>query len=159
MPAIPEDLVESLEGGVSILVGTCDAEMRPEVARAVGASISRDRTEATIYLHETWGGKALANLRAHREIAVGFSRPVDHFAIQLKGPVARFLEPAEGDRSVVDRYHATYGEQLYMVGFPRSITRRFVFWPAVGVTFTVRDIFVQTPGPDAGKRLEAASTR
>jgi hypothetical protein len=153
---IPEDIIDFLEGGISILVGTCDLETRPEVARAVGASVSRDRSEVTIYLHEAWGAKALANLRANGEIAVGFSRPLDNFAIQLKGRTTRFLSPSEGDRSVVDRYHATYSEQLYMVGFPRSITRRFVLWPAVGVTFTVRDVFVQTPGPDAGKRLGAA---
>lgn len=156
MTRIPEDIVEILEGGVSILVGTCDAETRPDVARGVGASVSRDRTEITIYLHETWGARALANLRARGEIAVGFSRPLDAFAMQLKGRCTRFLAPSEGDRSVVDRYHATYGEQLYMTGFPRSITKRFIFWPAVGVTFAVRDIFVQTPGPDAGKRLEGA---
>jgi len=153
---IPEDIVEILEGGVSILVGTCDAERRPDAARGVGAAVSRDRTEITIYLHETWGARALANLRARGEIAVGFSRPLDAFAMQLKGRCTRFLSPSEGDRSVVDRYHATYGEQLYMTGFPRSITKRFIFWPAVGVTFAVRDIFVQTPGPDAGKRLEGA---
>jgi hypothetical protein len=34
-----------------------------------------------------------------------------------------------------------------------------VFWPAVGVTFGVRDIFLQTPGPDAGKRLTAVEAR
>jgi hypothetical protein len=151
---IPEEIVESLEGGVSILVGTRDAENHPDVARAVGASVSRDRSEVTIYLHEVWAARALANLQANGEVAVGFSRPLDNFAIQLKGKCTRFIPPAEGDRSVVDRYHATYGEQLYMVGFPRSITRRFVFWPAVGVTFAVRDIFVQTPGPEAGRRLE-----
>ena len=156
MTRIPEDIVEVLEGGVSILVGTCDAERRPDAARGVGAAVSRDRTEITIYLHETWGARALANLRARGEIAVGFSRPLDAFAMQLKGRCTRFLAPSEGDRSVVDRYHATYGEQLYMTGFPRSITKRFIFWPAVGVTFAVRDIFVQTPGPDAGKRLEGA---
>ena len=155
MPAIPEDIVEFLEAGVSILVGTCDAERRAEVARGVGCSVSRDRTEVTIYLHEGWGARALGNLRANGEIAVGFSRPFDHFAIQLKGKCTRFVPPSDGDRTVVDRYHATYGEQLYMTGFPRSTTRRFVFWPAVAVTFGVRDIFVQTPGPDAGKRLEA----
>jgi hypothetical protein len=154
VPTIPEDIVESLEGGVSILIGTRDAENRPDVARAVGASVARDRAAVTIYLHETWGARALANLRANGKIAVGFSRPLDNFAIQLKGTCSRFIPPGEGDRSIVDRYHATYGEQLYMVGFPRSITKRFVFWPAVGVTFSVRDMFVQTPGPGAGRRLE-----
>ncbi|MDB4937232.1 MAG: hypothetical protein JWP87_4204 [Labilithrix sp.] len=155
MATIPADIVDTLEAGVSIIIGTRDAANIPEVARAAGAAVSRDRTELTIYLHETWGAKALANLRENGDIAVGFQRPYDNFAIQMKGKCTRFVEASEGDRSVVDRYHATFGEQMYMVGFPRSITKRFVFWPAVAVTFTVRDIFVQTPGPGAGRRLEA----
>ncbi|HSO37709.1 MAG TPA: hypothetical protein VLT33_34520, partial [Labilithrix sp.] len=104
MATVPADLVDFLEGGVSILVGTCDAERRPHVARAAGAALSPERTAMTVYLHETWAAQALANLRAHPEIAVGFSRPLDHLALQLKGTCTRFLSPAEGDRSVVDRY-------------------------------------------------------
>ena len=156
MATIPEHLVELLEGGVSVLLGTRDENHRPEVARAVGASISKDRAEVTIYLHEVWGAKALANLRANGELAVGFSRPYDNLAIQLKGKCTRFVPSTESDRGVVDRYHGSYSEALYMVGFPRSLTRRFRMWPATGVTFAVRDIFVQTPGPEAGRRLEGA---
>lgn len=155
MRTIPEDLVDFLEGGVSILVATRDAQSMPEVARGVGASISRDRTKVTIFLHEEWGAKALANLASNGEIAVGFSRPLDNFAIQLKGKVSETVPSAQLARTVADRYHASYSEQLYMVGFPRSTTKRFRVWPSTAVTFEVRDIFVQTPGPDAGKPLEA----
>jgi hypothetical protein len=156
LATIPEDMVDFLEGGVSILVGTRDPHGLPVVARGVGAAASRDRTAMTIYLHEDWGAKALANIAANGELAVGFSRPLDNFAIQLKGKCTNLVAAAaQGDRSIVDRYHASYGEQLYMVGFPRSLTKRFRVWPSTAVTFDVRDIFVQTPGPDAGKRFEA----
>jgi hypothetical protein len=152
---VPEHLVEFLEGGVSILVGTRDGAGLPEVARGIGASVSPARDTVTIYLNENWGRRALANLAANGEIAVGFSRPLDNLAIQLKGTCTAIIPPEPGGKSIVEHYHASYSEQLYMVGFPRSVTKRFKMWPAASVTFAVRDIFVQTPGPDAGKRLEA----
>jgi len=152
LATVPEDLVDYLESGVSILVGTRDARNIPEVARGVGAAVSKDRTKVTVYLTEAWSEVPLANLAGNGEIAVGFSRPLDNFAIQLKGRVTAIVRSASADRSVVDRYHNVYGEQLYMTGLPRSITRRLAFWPAAAVTFEVRDLFLQTPGPDAGKR-------
>jgi hypothetical protein len=159
LPIIPEDLVEPLEGGVSILIGTRDAENRPDVARAVGASVSRDRREVTIYLHEIWGARALANLRENGEIAAGFSRPHRPLRDPAQGKV-HALRPAERRRAERRRPLPRHVRRAALHGrLPRSITKRFVFWPAVGVTFGVRDIFLQTPGPDAGKRLTAVEAR
>ena len=53
-------------------------------------------------------------------------------------------------------YLAQFRETLYLIGLPRSLTARFNGWPVVAVTFEVRDVFLQTPGPGAGKRLEQA---
>jgi len=153
LASVPADLVDFVESGVSILVGTRDAAMAPAVAHGVGATVSTDRSEVTVYLTEAWNAGALANLEDNGEIAVGFSRPFDNLAIQIKGRCTKIVRGDAG-RSIVDRYHATYGEQLYMIGVPRSISRRLRLAPAAAVTFTVRDLFVQTPGPDAGKRLE-----
>ena len=91
MATVPADLVEFLESGVSILVGTRDAEGRPEVARGVGASLAPGRDAMTLYLQQVWGARALANLRATRELAVTFSRPLDNLSVQLKGPCTRWL--------------------------------------------------------------------
>lgn len=159
MATVPADLVEFLESGVSILVGTRDPGGRPEVARGVGASLAPGRDAMTLYLQQVWGARALANLRASRELAVTFSRPLDNLSVQLKGPCVRFLEPEEADRAVVERYHVSYSEQLLMVGLPRTLTGRIQVWPAAGVTFEIRDLFSQTPGPGAGGRLERGPAR
>jgi predicted pyridoxine 5'-phosphate oxidase superfamily flavin-nucleotide-binding protein len=151
---IPEDLVDFLEGGVSILVGTRDATLRPDASRAVGARVSGDRERITLFLSERTAARALSNLEDNARIAVGFSRPHDHFAIQLKGSVTERRPASDAERVVPERYLAAYVEQLYLVGLPRSITRRIVVWPGVAVTVAVEDLFVQTPGPGAGKRLE-----
>lgn len=154
--AIPADLVDFLTGGVSVLVGTRDAARRPEATRGVGFVIAPERTRATVYLAERASARALANLADNGEIAVGISRPMDNLTLQLKGRCVHVAQGDAVDRSIPERYHAVFMEQLYLVGFPRTLVKRFAVWPAVAVTFDVRDIFVQTPGPEAGKRLGAA---
>lgn len=153
--AIPADLVDFLEGGVSILVGTRDAGQRPETTRAVGAAVSPDRTRLSVLLAEHTAERAIANLEDNGRIAVAFSRPIDNFAVQLKGRVTELRRGDDADRRVAERYHAVYVEQLYMVGMPRSLSKRIRVWPSFAVTFEIDDIFVQTPGPGAGKPLEA----
>lgn len=159
MTVIPEDFVDYLEGGVSLLVGTRDAQNRPDVTRAMGASVSADRRSIVVYVPERWSAGSLANVAANGEVAVGFSRPIDNLSLQLKGGGARIVPPNEQGRAVVLRYHASYIEQLTMIGMPRSTLKRLSFWPAVGIEFTVRDVFLQTPGPEAGKRLGEGATR
>lgn len=152
---IPHDLVEFIESGVSILVGTRNADLRPRASRGGAASVSKDRREVTIHMTETWTKGALEDVGHNGEIAVTFTRPYDNFAMQLKGKVVRVTPSSETSRDALDRYLAAYAEQLYIVGIPKSITRRLVVWPAVAVTFGVREMYVQTPGVDAGKPLEA----
>lgn len=144
---IPEDLVEFLESGVSILVGTRNAKNEPEPMRASGALVSKDREQLSL-LFPSHNTRSIANVEENGQVAVCFSRMLDNYAIQLKGHGAVVREGGGAER-----YRAAYGEQLYMTGFPRSLTSRINVWPAKVVTFTVRDIFVQTPGPGAGARL------
>ena len=151
---IPEDLVDFLESGVSILAATRDARLRPEATRACGAIVSPDRGSLTVFLGESWNRRAFDNLAHNGELAVGFSRPLDAFSIQIKGGPAHLRAATGDERSIVDRYHAAYVEQLYIIGLPRSIVKRMAVWPARAATIDVRDMFVQTPGPEAGRRLE-----
>ena len=47
-----QDLVDFVEGGVSIMVATRDAAYAPECVRAVGATVSSDRQLITLLLNE-----------------------------------------------------------------------------------------------------------
>ena len=149
---IPEDLVDFLESGVSILVGTRNANNEPEPMRSSGAVVSKDR-ESLSLLFPLYNPRSIANVEANGHVAVCFSRFLDNFSIQLKGENAEIRDGTDEERALAERYRVAYGEQLYMAGFPRSLTSRINVWPAKVVTFRVRDIFVQTPGPGAGARL------
>jgi hypothetical protein len=149
---IPEDLVDFLESGVSILVATRNANNEPEPMRSSGASVSKDREHLSL-LFPAHNARSISNVVENGEVAVCFSRMLDNFSIQLKGGAAVVREGTDAERAIAERYRIAYGEQLYMAGIPRSLTSRMNVWPAMVVTFPVRDIFVQTPGPGAGARL------
>lgn len=152
---IPEDLVEFVESGVAILVGTRDAALRPDAIRGFGLAVHPGRTRVTVFLGAGTATRARANAEANGSIAVCLSRPIDNFTLQLKGHAVEVRAAEDAERAVVDRYGASYLEQLFLVGIPRTLARRIRMWPALAITFDVSDIFVQTPGPGAGQRLEA----
>jgi hypothetical protein len=78
------ELVDLVESGVSILVGTRDASLRPASIRGVGACVASDRRQITVYLPQSTSHKAVENLRDNGEIAVAFARPFDNFAIRSR---------------------------------------------------------------------------
>jgi len=151
---VSPELLDLLEGGVDISVATCDAQLRPEAVRGVGAVVSRDRTRVTVFVPVATSRRTVENLAHRRELAVGFVRTIDHLAIQLKGPCPEVRLATDAERSTCERYLGAYVEALHMIGLPRNMTRRLTVWPAYALALEVRDVFTQTPGPGAGNRLE-----
>lgn len=154
---VPAELVDLFESGVSLFVGTRDADLRPEAVRAVGASVSADRTRVTIFVPQATAARTIANIESNGEVAIGFSRPSDLFSVQVKGRSVDVHLATDAERPTPERYLGAFVEQLYLMGMPRGLTSTLTTWPAYAVTVEVRDMFVQTPGPGAGKRMEAAS--
>ena len=152
---LSEELVEFIESGVSMLVGTRDAALRPQIQRAVGAIVGADRESVTAYLAKAIAGKSVANLEDNGCIALTLSRPYDHRSLQLKGKLLGMRDATEIERVSQERWHAGFAEHLYIFGMPRSVIRQLAVFPSIAVTLRIDDMFVQTPGPGAGRRFEA----
>jgi hypothetical protein len=150
---IDAELAEFLESGITILVGTRDAELRPETMRGVGAHVQAGGAELTVYLPETTATASVANLRDNGRIAVAFGRPADHRTIQVKGQVVEIAPADDEDRERIERYHSALAESWGFVGVPPRVTARLAWWPCHRVRLRVEEIFVQTPGPGAGAPL------
>lgn len=154
--AIPEELARFLETGVSTLVGTRNAAMRPTASRAVGAQVSADRRSLTVCIPQATGARALVDLRECDRVAVTFSRPRDHRTVQIKGRVERTYPTPEAERERLRAYKDAFVEELHIVGMSRQVTGRLAYWPCTTLVVTVESLFDQTPGPNAGKILGAA---
>ena len=154
-----EDVVEFIESGVSMLVGTRDPKLRPHVMRAAGAVCGADRESVTVYLTKGVADQAVANLTDNGCIALTLSRPYDHRGLQIKGRMLSMRDGVDADRIHQERYLAGFVEHVYIIGLPRSVMRQLRIYPSIAVTFRAEDVFDQTPGPGAGRRFEVGRDR
>lgn len=157
MVHLSEDWVEFLESGVSMLVGSRNAELRPDCTRALGVTIGADRTTMTVFLNAALTQRMQADFADNGRIAATFSRPTDHRTVQVKGRVLAVRPTSDADRAVQERYLGAFAEQVAVVGLPRSVIRRVRVSPGIAVEVAIEDVYLQTPGPGAGRRLEEGS--
>lgn len=149
-------MLEFLEGGVSLLVGSRDDALRPDCQRGLGLRIEGQPGTLTVFLHGELGVQARANFEANGVIAVTAARIADHHTLQLKGRVLDVTAATEDDLPLQEGYRAALAESLALAGLARSVVRRLRLRPGLAVRFEVFEAFDQTPGVGAGRRMEIA---
>jgi hypothetical protein len=150
---IDAGLRAQIESVGTILVGTRDAGLKPEITRGWGAHILLDCHTVELCVSLSAGAKTLANLRDHEEIAVTFHHTNSYKTVQLKG---RFLESGEltpEDWERVQRHWLELTSQAKLTGIPLDIGSRVFTEDLVRIRFVVQEAFEQTPGPSAGSKL------
>ena len=154
---ISDEVLAFLRGGKSLVIGTRDEQLLSECARAVGlrASATGDRQHVSVFLAEPSSQRTLANLRDNGRIAIGLSHPPDHRSLQLKGRVTALVPATEDDLAFVKSYVAELAAVLDVVGVPARIIHRVNYLPCIRADVRVEEIYLQTPGPDAGSALGA----
>lgn len=142
-----------LENVGTILVGTRDAALTPEITRGWGPTILPDGHTIDLCVSLSAGAKTLQNLGDHEEVAVTFHQTVTYKTVQLKG---RFLESGEltsQDWEAVERQKSILEKQAKVHGIPLNIGSRIFNTDLVRIRFVVEEAFEQTPGPRAGGTL------
>ena len=149
-PRIPR----CLEPGLAILVGTADAGGTPHCCRGVALASGDGVETVTVYVPVATSHQTVQNVATTRRIAISASHPIDHRTIQLKGTTLETRIARDDEAGLVRARMDAYGDVLERIGVPRALTRRVVHWPAFAVTLRVEQIFDQTPGPNAGTRIQ-----
>ena len=164
MPATPSrpllcaEHIAMIDKGVSAIVASRDADLRPALMRAVGASTSVDGTHITVYLQRSQSQQLLHNLAANGHVAVVFSEPLSHRTLQLKASQVSQRAAAPSDRPALQRYLRAMEHEVGLVGFDPPFVRAmlgFELDDLVAVSFHPEAAFDQTPGPKAGAALPA----
>jgi hypothetical protein len=150
---VAEAVAAFVSGGVAVVVATRDAELRPEVARAWGPAFSAGRDTITLCIGAPPESRTRANLQEGRSIAATFSRPTTYRTVQIKGEVLGLEEPTPQQLARVDEHFSAFARETEQVGLSPDLIRRLVDPVFVAVTFAVRELYDQTPGPNAGARL------
>ena len=147
-------LAAFLEEGVGIHIGTRNAALQPNGARAIAVRVEPDGAHLVVYVARVAAARILPDLEANGQAAVGFGRPVDDRACQVKGVFAGVRDATEEERPQVLAQWDGFLGSLEKIGIPRAATRTWVTWPAVAIRLRANALFDQTPGPDAGAPLK-----
>lgn len=154
--AIDDALKALIESGVSVVVGTRDEGLVPEIVRAWGPHVNSDRRRIRMCVPEATSIRTRTNLVRNGRIAVAFSLPSNYETVQVKGRHLRTTTPSVEDLLRVDRHRESFAGVNESIGVPR--TRVEAFWHRelagsslfVTIHFVVHAVFNQTPGPAAG---------
>jgi hypothetical protein len=153
-PVLDPQVVEFIHGGVAVGVATRDDDLRPEFARAWGPEVSADGRSLRLCVAAAEGSRTRANLERNGALAVGFSPPTIARAVQVKGVASQLREPEAADLDRVERHVRMFVAEAERIGAPAELSRRiFVGSGLVAVEFSIDEVFDQTPGPTAGRRL------
>ncbi|GIZ51663.1 hypothetical protein [Noviherbaspirillum aridicola] len=166
-PAVspPQPLIDAqhaafIQGGVSMSIGACGPGRHPTLARGTGCRISADLRRVTVFVSMQQAAPVLDCVRDNGLIAAAFSQPSTHRTIQLKGRDARLVPLDEGDAALIIRYRQAFAADLATIGFRAEQVETLLGFPAsevVAIRFTLAEAYVQTPGPQAGERLQSRS--
>jgi hypothetical protein len=146
-------ITRCLDPGMSLLVGTVNAQNIPACCRAVALASSDDLATVTVYVPLATSHETIQNLATTHRMAIAATNPIDHWAIQLKGASAEARLAREDEAAFVKSRFEAFGDVLDGIGIPARVTRNASCWPAFAVSMRVDQIFDQTPGPKAGARV------
>ena len=153
---ISEKLVEFIHGPVFMAIGTRNERLRPTHTFVGGAIVSPDRETITCFVPQHRAEKIIGDLENNGRIAMGVGSP-SHESYQFKG---RYVSsrPTDAKDVAIQEIHRTKLLALMLqYGYPEQIAKPLVlgfrYQPAVAITFRVEEIFLQTPGPEAGKKI------
>ena len=153
-PGLDPEVVEFIHGGVAVGVATRDDDLRPEFARGWGPEVSADGRSLTLCVPAPEGSRMRANLEQNGAVAVGFSPPTIARAVQVKGVATLVGEPEAADLERVDKHVRSFVAEAELIGAPAELSQRmFVGTGLVAIQFSIDEVFDQTPGPTAGRRL------
>lgn len=150
---LPSGLVAMMARGVSVIVGSRDARLRPSIMRAVGSRVDEGGQSITVFLARRQSRQLLQDLAATGQLAVVFSEPSTHRSVQLKATRVETRAAGEGDLPVLQAYLRSMEGELAQIGFEAAVARALLahrLEDVVAVRFVPEQAFEQTPGPRAG---------
>lgn len=153
------ELETFFERGVSLMLGTRDADLVPELIRGWGPRLSRDRRSVSLCVAKAGSARTLENLRDNGRMAVTCALPLNSSAIQLWGRCIGTAPATRRDLIAVQAHRDAFARVNESIGVRRPFIealwqRELAGSPAmVRIRFVAEQIFNQTPGPDAGSPL------
>jgi hypothetical protein len=150
---ITAELADFVQEGIGIYIGTRNASLEPNGARAIAARVEEAGARLTIYLADVAASRILPDLESNGQAAVTFGRPVDERACQVKGTFIESRGARDDEQPLIERQWENFTRNLELIGVAPVSRSAWLKWPATAITLKPTAVFEQTPGPAAGSRL------
>jgi hypothetical protein len=151
---VPENIVRFLEGAIVAMAGTRDGNLVPHAHRVTGWHIAPDRKTMTCLIPETFTKHLAPSLKDNGQLALTVCEVPSHETYQFKGDHVESRPVSGADLAVYERCRERYAARLgELYGLATETSQAYFPCPSVAVSFAVREIYLQTPGPGAGRRL------
>jgi hypothetical protein len=147
---LSESLRQFLREPLMIILGTASTDLRPAIARGVGVYEAEQEGHLDIVFSAWQWPETAANIRETGRMAITVVSPSRYVSYQLKGKAwIRAPKPAEIERS--EEYIRAIEAELHGLGVAPHLTGPWLTnREPLLATLDVSEIYVQTPGPNAG---------
>jgi hypothetical protein len=147
-----DELSEFLQQLNAMTMGTRTADNQPHVHMGLGCRVE-DAERLRVFVADFAMHQLEESLRDDGQVAVTIGNPMSHESYQFKGVAERVAPCDDADKAASESYLRDLIEMTIQgYGMPESL-RDAVRPAAVAVTVKVREVFNQTPGPNAGQRI------
>lgn len=145
------DISSFLASPVTIILGTRGEGFTPDIARGVGLAVLPDAGTVDIMVSRWQWPVAVANLQANGALAMTVSAPQTYQTYQLKGQAT--VHPAsDADIALAARYVRRMLDVFAEFDMTAAFSGNWMSLRDLMVArLTVAEIFIQTPGPQAGQ--------
>jgi len=152
---IPGMILKFLQDRGAIAVsGTRDANRVPHVHYVSGWDVEPDQQTVRCSINRANLDHLFSSLEDNGQFSLTVEQIGTHETYQFKGKYAGSAEPNDADLAAHQRMTERFAQSVSLLfGYSEEDCRAFISPPTVVVRFTVREIFLQTPGPGAGHRV------
>ncbi len=150
---IPDRVLEVMLNGYGHF-GSTSNNLIPAHIDTLGASSNPENDEATFFVRKSLAEKTLINLDSNGMAAVYLGLP-SHEAYQIKGHFTGSRDLTAEELEVSSKIRNYFIDTISAMGLPReNIEKLYGIAPDIGLTVKIENIYIQTPGPEAGTKLE-----
>ena len=152
---IPGSVLKFLEDEAMVAVAASRNENRvPHLHRVSGWSVDADCQTISCFIPDAYTAGLSSSLEDNGEFALTVVAPGSHKTYQFKGQYVDSRPITDADLAIAEQKRGQFAEAVSQsFGMPEDACRTYILPPNLVIQFSVREIFVQTPGPDAGQRV------
>jgi hypothetical protein len=155
---LDRDSAAFIQTGVSISLAACGEDRVPTMSRGMGCKILDGGQRVGVFIRRSQSEQLLKNIRNSGRVACVFSLPSSNRTVQLKGIDARILPFDASDLQLIKAHVTDFLEEVLPLGMQEAVVRALFAVESddlAMVSFSAMAVFSQTPGPNAGQRLDA----